>query len=153
MIKIIKFKYWASVPIFLATILYVYALLPTDIGVMYDDNGSASYSINKSYFFYAYFALFILTNGLIRAYQHMILPKSEISMESYDQLSKEQKIYHWWTGLSLVFNVIYIFSSFYIGLYNSRDVNPDHYVALVYLCPIILIGWVFYFFYLKFISK
>lgn len=149
MSKIIKFSYWASIPIFLAVILYVYALLPNEIGVWYDDNGTAQYLASKSFFFYIYFGLFILTNALIYAYQKMAISSTDISMDAFSELSFKEITHHWLTGLSWVFNLIYILSSFYIGLYNSRDVNPDHYVALVYLCPIVLISWIFYFIYLR----
>ena len=153
MSKILKFKYWVSVSVFFGILLYVYALLPEQVGVYYDNIGSPVVETSKAMFFYTFIGLFIITNGIIMVYQGMLVPKKDVSMQYFSELPFIHKLYHWMTGLSTIFNVTFSFSLLYVGLYNSRDVNPDHYLSLVFIGPVFLVCWLIYLLYLKVMDK
>ncbi len=151
MIKITKLLYTLSVLTFLVILLYVYAFLPEQIGVFFDSNGNASISLHRADFFYAALGLFVLTNGSILLYRKMNRGHLNISKTELEDMSSAELVYHWLMGLSFVINVIYIFSITFVGMYhNSEHFDITNYVALIYIGPILLAGWIFWFIYLQF---
>ncbi|MFY0626642.1 MAG: hypothetical protein JXR07_10115 [Reichenbachiella sp.] len=153
MYKIIKFSYWLSIPIFLASLMYVYAMLPNIIGVLFDGNGGVEYQSNKSTLFYVSMAFFIGVNFLIRLYQNINKRHQGIDANNLDEISKEAESFHWFTGLSLFLNMTLTFLLFFIGIYHSRDIDVNQYWFLIYLGPLFLLGWFFYGIYFRFFAK
>ena len=154
MIKVTKLLYTLSIPTFLAVLLYVYALLPEQVGVFFDGNGMPEVEIAKADFFYAILGLFVITNGVIVMYRRMNRGNLNISKSSFEDMTSSEIVYHWLNGLSFVFNSIYIFSLTFIGLYyNSEHFDIANYTTLIYIGPVLLAGWVFWFIYLQFSSK
>ncbi|UXX78585.1 hypothetical protein N7E81_14585 [Reichenbachiella carrageenanivorans] len=153
MIKITKLLYTLSIFIFLAMLLYVYAFLPEQFGIFFDGSGKASIMIGRTDFFYAALGLFVLTNGAILLYRRMNRGSLNLSKTSFDEMSAPEIVYHWLNGLSFVINVIYIFSIMFVGMYhNSEHFDIANYAALIYIGPVLLAGWIFWFIYLQ-ISK
>ncbi len=149
--KIIKLLYTLSILTFLVILLYVYAFLPDQIGIFFDTNGQASVALNRADFFYAALGLFILTNGAILLYRKMNRGNLNLGITNMEDMSTAELIYHWLLGLSFTINVIYIFSIMFVGMYhNSEHFDITNYVALIYLGPILLAGWIFWFIYLQF---
>lgn len=154
MVKAIKFCYLVSVPLFLATLLYYYALLPGTVGVYFSDSGLATYSISRGMFFYACIAVFVLTNGVIFLYRRMAKAQVNLDLIDFAQMNKAESTYHWFNGFSLMLNVFYILSILFIGLYNSREnFNINNYATLVYIGPILIVSWMFWFIYLQITKK
>lgn len=153
MVKAIKFCYLASVPLFLAVLLYYYAFLPEEIALFYDEAGAASFSLEKSNFFYATLALFIVTNGAITIYRQLAQSYVNQDLIDFADMNLQESLYHWVQGLSLMFNLLYVFSIVYLGLFYSKEgLNISSYSTLVYLGPIFIVGWIFWLLYLL-ISK
>ena len=154
MIKITKLLYTLSILIFLAILLYVYAFLPNYIDVFFDASGEASISMHRTDFFYTALGLFVLTNGSIILYRKMNRGYLNINKTEFEDMSFAEVVYHWLMGLSFVFNVIYIFSIMFVGMYhNSEHFDITNYATLVYIGPILLAGWIFWFIYLQFSRK
>lgn len=154
MIKVIKLLYTLSILIFLGVLLYVYAFLPNIIGVYFDGSGSAQFSMHRADFFYAALGLFVLTNGAIILYRKMNRGSLNLSVSEFGEMSVPEQVYHWLMGLSLVINVIYVFSIMFVGMYhNSEHFDIKDYVALIYIGPLLLAGWIFWFIYLQFSKK
>lgn len=154
MIKITKLLYTLSIPIFLATLLYVYAFLPEQVGLFFDKNGETTLLMNKADFFYACLGLFVFTNGIILLYRKMNRGNLNLGKADFEDMTSAELVYHWLNGLSFVINVIYIFSIMFVGMYyNSEHFDIVNYVALIYLGPVMLAGWVFWFIYLQFSKK
>lgn len=152
--KIIKLLYILSVVTFLVILLYVYAFLPAQIGVFFDPNGQASILLNRADFFYTALGLFVLTNGSIILYRKMNRGNLNLEKTNIEEMSTAELVYHWLMGLSFTINVIYIFSIMFVGMYhNSEHFDITDYVALIYLGPILLAGWVFWFIYLQFSKR
>lgn len=153
MIKITKFLYTLSIFIFLAMLLYVYAFLPEQFGVYFDSSGEATIMMGRTDFFYAALGLFVLTNGAIVLFRRMNRGRLNLSKTSFDDMTTAEIIYHWLNGLSFVINVIYVFSIMFVGMYhNSEHFDISNYAALIYIGPVLLAGWIFWFIYLQ-ISK
>lgn len=154
MIKVTKLLYTLSIPIFLATLLYVYAFLPEQVGLFFNNKGDVTFLMNKADFFYAALGLFVLTNGTILLYRKMNRGHLNLGKTEFEDMTSAELIYHWLNGLSFVFNVIYVFSIIFVGMYhNSEHFDITNYIALIYLGPILLAGWVFWFIYLQFAKK
>ncbi|MEO9966995.1 MAG: hypothetical protein ABJF11_14450 [Reichenbachiella sp.] len=154
MIKVTKLLYTLSIFTFLGILLYVYAFLPNKIGIFFDESGEATLAINKAVFFYACLGLFALTNGIIILYRRMSRGQLNLSQTDFKEMTTTEIAYHWLSGLSFVFNVIYIFSIMFIGMYyNSEHFDVTNYVTLIYIGPILLAGWFFWFIYLQFSKK
>lgn len=154
MIKITKLLYTLSIFIFLATLLYVYAFLPDSIGVFFDGQGNSTVTINRTDFFYAALGLFVMTNGTILLYRKMKRGQLNISKTDFADMTLSEIIYHWLNGLSFVINVIYVFSLAFVGMYyNSEHFDITNYVSLIYIGPVLLAGWVFWYIYLQFSKK
>lgn len=153
MVKAIKFCYLASVPLFLAVLLYYYAFLPEEIALFFDKAGVGTFSLAKSNFFYLTLGLFIVTNGVITLYRQLAQTYVNQDLIDFADMNLQESLYHWVQGLSLMFNLLYVFSIVYLGLYYSKEgLNISSYNALVYLGPIFIVGWIFWLFYLL-ISK
>ncbi|UXP31684.1 hypothetical protein N6H18_15145 [Reichenbachiella agarivorans] len=154
MVKAIRFCYLISIPIFLAVLSYYYALMPETVSVYFDANGLATYTVAKGNFFYACIGIFALTNGLIMLYRRLTKHAVDMSLIDFSEMNKTESNYHWFGGLSLMFNVCYILSIVFIGLYHSKEkFDITDYAALVYLGPIFIILWIFWFIYLQFTKK
>jgi len=154
MVKAIKFCYLVSVPLFLVTLSYYYALLPGTVGVYFDASGLVSYSVLKGVFFYACIGVFVLTNGIIFLYRRMIKAHVNLDHIDFSQMNRVEINYHWFNGFSLMLNVFYILSILFIGLYNSREkFDINNYAALVYIGPIIIVSWILWFIYLQITKK
>lgn len=154
MIKVTKLLYTLSIFVFLAILLYVYAFLPDQIGIFFERDGSASLTIQRADFFYAALGLFVLTNGAILLYRKMNRGHLNLGKTSFEDMSTAEQVYHWLMGLSFVINVIYIFSIMFVGMYhNSEHFDITNYVALIYIGPILLAGWIFWFIYLQFSKR
>ena len=151
MIKFIRFFYRLSLPVFLALLLYVYAILPDEpIGIYLGSGGLALLSWSKSDFFYALLGLFLFTNGIILLHRWLTRGQVDTNLSSYAHLAAHEVMYHWLNGLSLVFNLIYILSLMLVGMYyNSQLLSPHPYVLWLYLCLLLLVGWVFFLLYLR----
>lgn len=146
--KIIKLCYYVSIPTFLIFLLYNYALLPEQIGVLFDELGLSELNVTKSIFFYVSLGSFILSNGLFYAYQSL---SKAVNSKSNDEFSFTFD--DWVSGLSLIINTTFILLVLFVGIYYSRDINPLHYTFLIYLGPILLIAWFFYLVFLKIVQK
>lgn len=154
MIKVTKLLYTLSIFVFLAMLLYVYAFLPDEIGVYFEVDGSASMILQRADFFYAALGLFVLTNGAILMYRKLNRGYLNLGKTDFDDMSTAELIYHWLMGLSFVINVIYIFSIMFVGMYhNSEHFDITNYVALIYIGPVLLAGWIFWFIYLQFSKR
>ncbi|MGL1885219.1 MAG: hypothetical protein OCD76_01795 [Reichenbachiella sp.] len=151
MVKAIKFCYLISVPVFLVVLLYYYALLPESVGVHYSQTGLVLRSISKADFFYSALGVFVITNLLIYVYRYL---KKGVAVEEhidFSQMNRAESIYHWFNGLSLMFNIFYILSVVFIGLYNSREhFDVSNYALLVYIGPFLIVSWFFWFLFLRF---
>ncbi|MEP2024311.1 MAG: hypothetical protein ABJH98_07430 [Reichenbachiella sp.] len=151
MIKVTKLLYTLSILTFLTILLYVYAFLPNQFGVFFEPNGTASILIYRADFFYAALGLFVLTNGSILLYRKMNRGHLNLDKSDFEDMSSAELVYHWLMGLSFVINVIYIFSIMFVGMYhNSEHFDIANYVALIYIGPVLLAGWIFWFIYLQF---
>ncbi|MCV9386113.1 hypothetical protein [Reichenbachiella ulvae] len=148
MVKAIKFCYLISIPLFLAVLLYYYAMLPDQLS-LYFEGESSVFNLSKGNFFYSAIGLFILTNGIIIIYRQLAQSQVDQSLIDFADMNRQESLYHWVQGLSLMFNVVYILSIIYIGLFHSKE-NFDitDYNILVYLGPIFIVLWIFWFFYL-----
>ncbi|WP_422358965.1 hypothetical protein [Reichenbachiella sp.] len=154
MIKVVKLLYTLSIFVFLAVLLYVYAFLPNQIGIFFDAGGNATISMHRADFFYSALGLFILTNGSILLYRRMNRGHLNLGKSEFEDMTTAETIYHWLNGLSFVINVIYIFSIMFVGMYhNSEHFDITNYVALIYIGPILLAGWIFWFIYLQFSKR
>lgn len=154
MIKITKLLYTLSIFVFLAILLYVYAFLPDQIGIFFESNGEATILIHRTDFFYSALGLFVLTNGLILLYRKMNRGNLNLGKSEFEDMTTSEIIYHWLNGLSFVINVIYIFSIMFVGMYhNSEHFDITNYVALIYIGPILLASWIFWFIYLQFSKR
>lgn len=154
MTKVIKLLYALSIPVFLINLLYVYAFLPDRIGVFFDQSGTSTLTIGKTDFFYTALGFFILTNGLILLYRRLKRGHLNLGKTEFSEMTSTEVVYHWLNGLSFVINVIYTFSIMFIGMfYNAEHFDITNYVTLIYVGPVLLVGWVFWFIYLQFSKK
>jgi hypothetical protein len=154
MIKIIKFIYGISILVYLFVLVYVYAFLPDQVGLLYDDLGKAILILSKSDFFYAALGLFVVTNGIILIYRRLNRGRLNLDKTDFDEMSLLERTYHWLNGLSFIFNVILSFSILFIGMFNnSDDFDISNYIAFIYIGPILLFGWIFWFVYMQFSKR
>lgn len=154
MTKVIKLLYALSIPVFLINLLYVYAFLPDYVGIYFDQGGEAEMTVSKTDFFYSALGLFILTNGLILLFRRMKRGQLNLSKTEFSDMTGTEVFYHWLNGLSFVINVIYTFSIMFIGMFHSSEhFDITDYVALIYIGPVLLVGWVFWFIYLQFSKR
>lgn len=154
MIKVVKLLYTLSIFTFLIVLLYVYAFLPDQIGVFFDAGGNETISMHRADFFYSALGLFVLTNGSILLFRRMNRGQLNLGKTDFDDMTSAEMIYHWLNGLSFVINVIYIFSIMFVGMYhNSEHFDITNYVSLIYIGPVLLAGWIFWFIYLQFSKR
>jgi hypothetical protein len=68
-------------------------------------------------------------------------------------LTKPEQFFHWLGGLLFGFNLTIIFSLLFFGLYhNSEHFEIADYLVLLYIGPVIVIGWIFWLIYLLFFN-
>ena len=151
MVRILKFLNALAILSFLCTLLYVYALLPDQVEGYHQLFGKGNLILTKEQIFYGFLTLFIVSNGAIKVYKNLKAQTMNIRQEDYMALSKQEQVFHWLTGLLFGINLTIIFSLLFFGMYhNAEHFNISHYVALLYIGPIVTVGWFFWLIYLLF---
>jgi hypothetical protein len=115
--------------VFLATLLFVYSLLPIMVKL---NPADAAWSVHKEYFFYGSIIFFIVLNIFLIAMERMISPL--INME---------EIRAWIKGLAFVLNFYLACLIGSIGVFNNQsNFLPGSYAYLNFVGPILLLAWV-----------
>ncbi|WP_258104612.1 hypothetical protein [Marinoscillum sp. MHG1-6] len=128
MIKAINVLKVISSIVFLATLLFVYALLPVMVNINPEETG---WSLHKEYFFYGMMIICVVVNIFSYTVERMLFP-----------VISSDEIKSWIKGFSVVLNLYLAFLVGYVGVMN----NPQHFEAgaygyLNYLGPLLIFGW------------
>lgn len=142
--RIFKFVSGASVVIFMGMLLYVYAFLPEKVGLYYDANEIALWTMGKTNVFYTFLGVFIFVNLITSLLSRSIGivpvdPAGFIKTEYF-----KYNLHLWSAGLSFILNLTIIFAIIFIGLYhNDEHFNISYFSFLIYVGPILLTIWIF----------
>ena len=128
--KVLRVVKFLTVLLFLITLLSVYAFLPDEVSFqMYDITAS------KQSFFYYTLIFFCLLNFLLSSLSWFY---KRIEEPNY----KKRLLKEWVISLPIPVNAYATFVIAYIGIINNAEsVNPDSYAYLLYLGPLLVIGW------------
>ncbi len=129
--KVLKVVKLLSLIIFLIVLLTIYAYLPKITALHV-----SGLETSKETFFYGALALFSLVNFLFSVLS-VLFKKRKAST------AKAESLRSWFLSVPIMFNFYLIFIVAYIGIINNADsINPSSYFYLVYLGPILVIGWI-----------
>lgn len=149
MARIINLFYWTSIPFFLGMLLYVYAFLPIKVGLLYDAQGLSSWSMTKELFFYYSIGGFAMINVVIYLYRKSLAKGQRFEAVYWIEMKMGETVYHWLHGLAAAINFLLTFSVIFLGMYHNQEhFDIANYSFLIYLGPILVLGWFFSLFYL-----
>ncbi|MEQ6119963.1 hypothetical protein [Reichenbachiella sp. MALMAid0571] len=141
--------------IFLGMLLYVYAFLPDMVSLYFDKNATGVLRVGKELFFYSALGLFIVST-LILSYMKKSL--NLIQVNSSDgtmtmSIAKKSHLQTWANSLSVVFNLFFIFTVGFVGLFhNDEHFNISYFAVIIYIGPILMVASIFYLIYILFLK-
>lgn len=151
--KIFKLLSRITVFIFLGILLYVYAFLPEVVSLYLNKSASGVLEIGKELFFYVSLGVFIVST-LILSYLKKSLSLIPVNT-SYSTMSvaKKSHLRTWANSLSVVFNLFFIFTVSFVGLFhNDEHFNISYFAVIIYIGPFLMLASIFYLIYI-FVSK
>jgi len=131
-------------------ILYVYAFLPDEVILPIS---SFVISMTKSTFFYSSVATFLVLVVLASYFTYLIknIPSKN---DSFFSSEKKEQFVTWSSSLRLIISVLIIFSVIFIGMsQNDEHFNISNFGFMVYVGPVLLVGWIFTLFFLILIKS
>ncbi|MFY0652313.1 MAG: hypothetical protein JXQ96_09785 [Cyclobacteriaceae bacterium] len=128
--------------IFLGMILYIYAFLPAKVDLSFDQSNTLMF--DREQFFYGVILAYALYTVIIS-----FLKKTLTSASRGQEEGKIENLKIWTDGLSVMLNLFFTFSVIFIGMqHNDEHFNITYFTFLIYLGPILLLGWIFYLLYI-----
>ncbi len=157
MIKLTKIVWLITLFGFMAVLLFSYTYLPTQVIISEDERGIAEMIIEKEFYFYYSFGLFLGFNAFLLMLGGVILglPSAFLPIPKRKFWGKNSSTRHelkirfknWLKGFGLAFN---IYAMLVLG--TIYDVNDKDYVfqygLVSYLVAGFLVIWLVFFFYL-----
>lgn len=139
--RLIKFTWFLTTLLFLGVLLWEYAYLPQNVGILADPEGAPVEFISRENLFYVVLAIFSFSNAVIFALRKLIL----VSMQPNEKREVPGKaglkydLSDWLLAFAASLNIFLIFGIIYLGFYNnSSGINLSAYGPLVYGGPIIM---------------
>ncbi|MFT7034331.1 MAG: hypothetical protein ACJA2S_002845 [Cyclobacteriaceae bacterium] len=145
MYRVFKLVSRITIIIFIGMLLYVYAYLPEVVKLYIDDNDVAIIAVGKEQFFYGCLGIFVVCT-LILSYLKKSLQAIPLT-NSKDSISEAKKegLQSWAHSLSVVLYLFFTATIAFIGMYhNSEHFNISNFAFLIYIGPVLLLGWIFY---------
>lgn len=128
----------------LGVLLFVYANLPEQVGLLFDRVGNATYALEKGTFFYLTIGLVLLLNFISTLFT-TLMSRVPVSSERFFFLNDrfKENFLVWLGSLSSVMNLFFIFVVAFIGIYNNGDPQLiASYGYLAYLGQFLVLAWV-----------
>jgi len=145
MFKIISVFFSASIVLFLAVLMIVYAFMPESAGILFNDKGDRIQEISRDTFFYATLIGFVLFQLLFYLFIVNVLNKKF-------NTSKKINMSIWFKGMFLAINFFFILMLIFIGLANNAiDYTFTSIEYISFLGPGLIVVWLLIFpiFYFK----
>ena len=149
--KVFKLISRVTAFIFLGMLLYVYAFLPDTVSLYFDKNATGVLQVGKELFFYSALGVFIVST-LILSYLKKSLNLIQVnSSDSTMSVAKKSQLQTWVNSLSVAFNLFFIFTVGFVGLFhNDEHFNISYFAAIIYIGPLLMVGSIFYLVYILF---
>jgi hypothetical protein len=130
--------------IFLASLIYAYAAIPSDVDfggeLLF---GSIPSKVNKASFFFGMLVLCMGVNLLIMAIVRNYKRKWEVA--SKGSPINLGTLPAWFYGMAGWLNLFFVLGVFYIGFTNSaEEINISNYSLVLYALPILIFLWLLY---------
>ena len=145
MFKIITVFFSASIVLFLAVLMIVYAFMPESAGILFNDEGDRIQEISRDTFFYAALIGFVLFQLLFYLFIVNVLNKRF-------NTGKKINMSIWFKGMFLAINFYFILMLIFIGLANNAiDYTFTSIEYISFLGPGLIVVWLLIFpiFYFK----
>ncbi|MFA0963758.1 hypothetical protein AB9P05_18270 [Roseivirga sp. BDSF3-8] len=146
--KIVNMLWVISLIAFLGAFLVVYAYLPGEVAINSDAGGRGNQFVSKEMFFYGGIGFFMLTNIVLYLFSrliHMEASRMNSNNRGSGLFHFRNRLAVWIKGLTILINLFFITISLFIGIFNSTDnVGTMDYVLLIYLIPVLIVGWLIY---------
>ena len=144
MSRMVKFIWLVSIFLFLATLLWVYAYLPAQVGVMANYEGLADTFVAKGTFFYLSIGIFLLVNGILFIMRRMLSPASQSSYRRSAALNPKDglraDLADWMLGFAAVLNFFLILGMYFLSVFNNPEgVELSYYGVLVFAGPTLIV--------------
>lgn len=155
MSRMIKFIWLVSIFLFLVILLWVYAYLPAQVGVMANPGGAADTFISKNIFFYLSIGMFLLVNGVLFVMHKMLMPASLHAYRRNPVLSPKEALRadlaSWMFGFAAALNIFFILGIYFLSVFNNPEgLELAYYGVLVFAGPVLIIGMLLVLVYLFF---
>lgn len=140
-----KVFYFLSISIFLITLLFWYAALPATVGFQQNELGTVIQAFEKSSFFYAMAATFMILNLLV-----MYLPKS-LETKANRQLHRffpigdpfRDYLLLWFYSFGGWVNLGLVLTGLFVHVINKQDdLSIASYRLWFFLLPLVLMVWI-----------
>lgn len=153
--RMIKFIWLVTIFLFLVVLLWVYAYLPSQVGVMADPGGEADTFISKNMFFYLSIGIFLLVNGVLFSLHKMLMPASLHAYRRDPVLSPKESLRadlaSWMFGFAAVLNIFFILGTYFLSVFNNPEgLELSYYGLLVFAGPVLIVGMLLVLVYLFF---
>ena len=149
--KIFKLLSRITVFIFLGTLLYVYALLPDIVSLYLDKSASGILEIGKELFFYVALGVFIVATLILSYLKKSLNVIPVYATNSTMSVAKKSHLQTWANSLSVVFNLFFIFTVSFVGLFhNDEHLNISYFAVIIYIGPFLMVASIFYLIYILF---
>ena len=141
MSRLIKYLWFITVLALLASLLWIYASLPNEVGVLANEFGEANEFLEKNQFFYVFFGFFALINIILFGLRNMLVSQTERFSHQLDpsRRSLQLSLSQWMLAFASSLNIFFILALVYLAAFNSTDVNSlQTYQVLVYAGPVLI---------------
>lgn len=143
MSRLVKATWYFSIFLFLVVLLWVYAYLPKEVGVLADEQGEAALFIGRENFFYLLLALSIFTNVVLYAFHKLLLSHHERRFDTKKPLpariARREDIASWALGFASALNVFYVFGMIFLSVFNNPEgINLANYGPVVFAGPVLI---------------
>lgn len=141
MSRLVKYMWFLSVLALLGSLLWIYASLPAEVGVLADNRGEASEFLAKNQFFYLVFGFCALVNIILFGLRNMLISHSQSFANKINpsRLSLQLSLSNWMLAFASSLNVFFILALVYLSAFNSTEnIDLGTYGVLVYAGPVIV---------------
>lgn len=143
MSRLVKATWYFSIFLFLLVLLWVYAYLPKEVGVLADEQGELIHFIGRESFFYILLGLIIFTNVVFYAFRQLLLGHHERPFDTKKPLpariARREDLASWALGFAAALNVFYMLGMIYLGVFNNQEgTNLANYGPVVYAGPFLI---------------
>lgn len=141
MSRLIKYLWFLTVLALLASLLWIYASLPNEVGVLANEFGEADEFLEKNQFFYVFFGFFALINIILFGLHNMIINHTDRFSHQINpsRRSLQLSLSQWMLAFASSLNIFFILALIYLAAFNSAEVsNLQAFQVLVYVGPVLV---------------